>query len=494
MNYSLLSFEILVTLLGVGVLLADLWTPDGAKKYLGWGAAGCLALLFFSGLGTAVETTYAFRAEGMLQGMYVQDSLSVFFRQFFLLTGVLVLVMSVEFSGKLQGIGEYYSLILFALLGMLFCAATNDFILMFVSLELIAITFVILNCYQRNRQASLEAGIKYLIVGATASAFMIFGIALIFGSANTTNFGEIYAQQDILAGSTVFQVGILLVLVGLGFKIAAFPFHLWAPDVYQGAPTPTAAFLAVGSKAAGVVLLLRIVMGVVPALAAEWSRLLIAIAGVTVLYGSLCAIPQRSIKRLMGYSSIANAGFLLFGVAALSKVGAAAVLYYMAGYLFTVLAAFSVLCVVMRKQESDDISSLAGLGQRSPLLAVTLSMAMVSLAGIPPLAGFVGKFLLLKSIIPNGAMDPAYYILLAVGVIGAVISIYYYFGVVRAMYWGTLPADLSPIPASWPLRAALVLCIGGMLWLGVMPDTLIKVSTPAVEVLAPELPESPSES
>lgn len=482
MNYSLLSFEIWVLLLGVGVLMADLWTPAPFKKYLGWGAAAFLGFLFLAGMGTAVETSFAFQADPSRPGMYVQDSLSVFFRQFFLLTGFLVLILSVEYSGKIQGIGEYFSLLIFALLGMLLCAAANDFILMFVSLELIAITFVILCSYRRNRRISLEAGIKYLLVGATASAFMIFGIALIFGSANTTNFGEVHALQQELATSRVFQIGVLLVLVGLGFKIAAFPFHIWAPDVYQGAPTPTVAFLAVGSKAAGVVLLLRVLFGVVPDLAAEWSRMLVVIAAVTLLYGSLCAVPQRSLKRLMGYSSIANAGFLLLGFAALSKEGGAAVLYYLGGYLFTVLAAFSIFAVLLREQDNDDISCLAGLGERSPFLAATLTCSMVSLAGIPPLAGFVGKFLLLKSILPGGVEDPAYYVLLGVGIVGAVISIYYYFGVVRAIYWGQTTVEPTPISVSWPMRFGLIVCIGGMIWLGVLPDTFLKTITPAVEV------------
>jgi NADH-quinone oxidoreductase subunit N len=317
---------------------------------------------------------------------------------------------------------------------------------------------------------------------------MVFGIALVFGSAGTTNFNEIAAAQKTLATSPVFLTGLLFVLGGLLFKIAAFPFQIWAPDVYQGSPAPSTAFLAVGSKAAGIVLLLRVLFSAVPAITAQWHHLFAGIAAITILYGSLCAIPQRSIKRLMGYSSIANAGFLLLGIAAVSKAGATGIIYYIAGYLFTVLAAFTVISVILARTESDDISSLSGLARRSPGLAAGLTLAMASLAGIPPLAGFVGKFLLLKAIIPLGAQDPVYYGLLAVAVIGVVISIYYYFGVIRAIYWGGKPTDLTPIPTTWGVRGALLLCVIGIFWLGVMPDTLIQISTPAVEVLRPELP------
>src|SRR2546425_5822492 len=198
------------------------------------------------------------------------------------------------------------------------------------------------------------------------------------------SFDELARKGDEHGTNPVFVLGVLLVLVGLGFKIAAFPLQIWAPDVYQGAPSPTTAFLAVGSKAAGFVLLLRVLFLAVPDITAKWSKLLILFSGITILYGNLCAIPQRNIKRLLGYSSIAHAGYMLLGIAALSQAGQSAILYYLSGYLFTVLGAFTVICLVMRTVESEDIGALAGLNQRSPLLAATMTLAMVSLAGIPP--------------------------------------------------------------------------------------------------------------
>jgi NADH-quinone oxidoreductase subunit N len=276
---------------------------------------------------------------------------------------------------------------------MLFASSANHFALLFVSLELITITFYVLTSFQRARLASLEAGVKYLVIGALSTAFTVFGIALVYGiSRGKLNFHELAVAAPELAGNKMFLLGVLLILVGLGFKIAMFPFQIWAPDVYQGAPVPTTAFLAIGSKAAGFVLLLRVLFTAVPAIAAQWTHLLIIISAVTILYGNLCAIPQQNLKRLLGYSSIAHAGYLLLGIAALNGAGQAAVLYYLSGYLFTVLAAFTVICVALRQLDHEDIAGLAGLGRRSPLLAATMTLAMVSLAGIPPLAGFFGKF------------------------------------------------------------------------------------------------------
>jgi len=273
----------------------------------------------------------------------------------------------------------------------------------------------------------------------------------------------------------------LLVLLGLAFKIATFPLQMWAPDVYQGAPTPVTAFLAMGSKAAGFVLVLRVLFAAAPALAAHWDKLLIFAAGITILYGNLCAIPQRNLKRLLGYSSIANAGYLMLGVASLNADGSAAVLYYLAGYLFTLAVAFAVICIVTR--ESDDIASLAGLSRRSPFLAVSMTLAMVSLAGVPPLAGFLGKFLLLRAVILRAALNPAYLWLAGVAIIGVVISTYYYFGVIRTVYWSKEPADLSPIVVSLPMKISLGVCIAAMLYLGIFPGCVLTSATEAVKAL-----------
>jgi NADH-quinone oxidoreductase subunit N len=471
--------EIAVVILGLGVLLLDLWTSVERKWQLGYGATAAIGLILCFSFGLDVsQVRYAFGQS------YVLDGLALFFKRFFLLGAFLVLLLSVEFSDRIAGgISEFYALILFALAGMMFAASANDFTMLFVSIELISITFYVLTSFQRSRLSSLEAGVKYLILGALASSFLIYGIALIYGMGGTMAFGELAGKAGGLSGKPIFLLGLLLVLVGLGFKIGSFPFQFWIPDVYQGAPTPISAFLAVGSKAAGFVLLLRLLFGVLPEVTTHWTKLLVALSGITILYGNLCAIPQRNLKRLLGYSSIANAGYLLLGLSALNPAGSAAILYYFGGYLFTVLAAFTVICLVVQPTQTEDVAVLSGLNQRSPLLAATMTLAMVSLAGIPPLAGFFGKFLLLKAVAAQGAAQPIYYWLLAVAISGVVISLYYYFGVIRAIYWSREPADLSPIEISLPMKVSLYGCIAGMLYLGLFPNRLLNLAEQAVKVL-----------
>jgi NADH-quinone oxidoreductase subunit N len=497
MNLFLISHELLVLGLGLALLLADLWLPPLARRKLGYvAAAGVGAILLYSllfvhcGVG---EVRYAFGPD-IGHGPYALDSLALFFKRFFLLAAVIVLLMSVEFADRIEsGITEFYALTLFALAGMLFASSANDFSLLFVSLELITITFYVLTSFQRAHLASLEAGVKYLIIGALSTAFTVFGIALVSGISGKLNFNDLSAVAAQFSANKLFLFGLLLVMVGLGFKIAAFPFQIWAPDVYQGAPAPTTAFLAVGSKAAGFVLLLRVLFTAVPAVTQQWTTLLIVISAITILYGNLCAIPQYNLKRLLGYSSIAHAGYMLLGIAAMSgalaqknpdpTAGGSAILYYLSGYLFTVLAAFLVICLVMRHLESEHIAGLAGLHQRSPMLAATMTLAMVSLAGIPPLAGFFGKFLLLKSVLALGATHPAFYTLAFIAIAGVVISLYYYFNVIRAIYWSSNPVDLSPIQISRPLQFAVYTCALGMLFLGLCPATVVGWAVQAAQVL-----------
>ncbi len=486
MNYSLLTIEILVTLLGLGVLLADLWVPAGSRKLIGYGAATLVGIILTYAIGGASP------ADGTaFGGMFVVDAMSNFFKGFFLLAALVVLLLSLDWSEKLVGYAEYCALTLFALVGMLFAASANDFILMFVALELITITFYILVSFQRNKAASIEAGVKYLILGALASGFMVFGIALIFGSANSTNFFEIATKQAELANSPLFITGLLLTVVGLGFKIAAFPFQMWAPDVYQGAPAPTVAFLTTGSKAAGFALLLRIAFGVVPELTAKWNHLFLGFGIVTILYGSLCAIPQRSVKRIMGYSSIANAGFLLLGIAAASLNGSAAVMTYLGSYIFTVLAAFAAISVVVAHTDSDDLSAFAGLGQRSAWLATALTVGMVSLAGIPPLAGFFAKFYLLRAVAEHVAADRIFLVALLVACVGVVISLYYYFGILRSAFFPRTVTDLSRIPVSGATKLAIIFAVAGTVYLGVEPEPVVKGAKQAAAGLT-TLPEAPA--
>lgn len=484
MNVALLSHEILLLLLGIGVLLADLWLPASQKRSLGYTAAAGVGIILLYSLfalcpacSTGGGTAYAFGR------MYVLDDMALFFKRFFLVATLLVLLMTVEFADRVKaGISEYYSLILFAASGMLFAASANDFALLFVALELITVTFYVLTSFQRSSMRSLEAGVKYLIMGALSSAFLVFGIALVYGTAGTFNFGDLAAVNAQYAANPIFLFGLLFICVALGFKIAVVPFQMWAPDVYQGAPTPTTAFLAVGSKAAGFVLLLRVLFTAVPDVTAKWSLVLALISILTILYGNLCALPQTNLKRLLGYSSISHAGYLLLGVAALTQAGQAAVLFYLGGYLFTVLAAFMVITVVLRETDAEDIEQLRGLHHRSPILATGLTFSMVSLAGIPPLVGFFGKFLLFKAALAAATESPVLYVAVGVAIVGVVISLYYYFGVIRATYWRSSD-KLAPLTPSMTARLTVGACMAGVLILGILPSGLWETAQKAVAIL-----------
>src|SRR5215469_1276427 len=289
MNIALTSLEACVLTLGLVVLLADLWLPPERKRLLGYAAAAALTFLLVinvCGWGHCTELGHGFN------DMFVQDALSIFFKRFFLLAAIIVLVMIAEFSDQIAaGISEYYSLVLFALVGMLLASSVNNFALLFVSLELITVSFYILTSFQRARGRSLEAGVKYLIIGALSTAFTVFGITLVWGTSGKFNFTELSAVAAQMGGNKLFLFGLLFVIVGLGFKISAFPFQIWTPDVYEGAPTPTTAFLAVGSKAAGFVLLLRVLFVALPEVTRHWASLLVVISAITILYGNFCALP-----------------------------------------------------------------------------------------------------------------------------------------------------------------------------------------------------------
>ena len=480
MNLSLISLEIGVALIGVLVLLADLWTPKARKRQLGWFVVLGLAVLF----GLSLRKLTGGGAAQILG--YTKDSLTVFFQGFFIMAGILVTLLTISYADRIRsGISEMYALTCFALTGMLFAAGATSFLMLFVAVELITITFYVLTSFERNRLRSIEAGVKYLILGAAASAVMVFGIAFIYGSTGTFEFSEVtqHLKADETQHLPLFRLGMLLLLGGLAFKIAAVPFQLWVPDVYQGAPTPVTAFLATGSKAAGFVLLLRVLHETSLIMLEEsWLRQLLAVmAGATILYGSLCALRQRNLKRLLGYSGIASAGYVMLGVVALNAEGTQAVLFYLAGYLFAVLAAFTVIAMVTEKADDEDISVLTNLHQRSPLFAITLTLAILSLAGVPPLAGFFGKFLLLKAAFGAAGSDPIMPWVIGIAIVGVVISLFYYFGVVREIYWGTGQSWTEKKPETNSIECpdtadiVVLVCVFGLLALGIFPEPVLNL-------------------
>ena len=382
-----------------------------------------------------------------LDRFYAWDSKARFFKGLTLLTGILTLLLSIDYRRTLakftanpdseDGTGEYYCLILFACAGMMWMASAKDLVSLFVSLELTTITSYILVGYMRRNVGSLEAGVKFLILGALSTGFLVYGISWLYGATGSTELSVI-GSRITPENSTYLLFGLSLMLISLAFKIGAVPMHLWIPDVYQGAPTPITAFLSVGSKAAGFAILLRVLE---PFLNSELLHsktvfILAILAGATVLLGNLGALPQKNFKRLLGYSSIANAGFILMAVAAWSTGTDTSlstrqvVMFYLAIYLIMTFAAFFILAVVSSSTGSDDISAFEGLGSRNPALAFMTTIVIGALAGVPLTAGFLGKFLAFYAAVNSGLWVPV-----ALGFVGVAAGFYYYFQIIRAMYW-----------------------------------------------------------
>jgi len=476
-----IHLECLLVSWGIIILLADAFKPIKNARTVGYMAAGFVAVAFlYSFAVRPVDDTF-------LHGMYRLDAFALFFKRLFLLALTMVLVMAADFSERLEaGAAEFYALLMFCATGMLILASVNDFILMFVALELVTITFYVLASYLRREVPSLEAGTKYLILGALSSGFTVYGIAFVFGTMGTTNFDQLSSRLSALSSPppAAFTLGMLLVLTGLGFKIASVPFQIWAPDVYQGAPTPVTAFLAVGSKAAGFALLLRVLFAGLLPVRGLWTMLVFVLAAATLLYGNLGAIPQRNIKRLLGYSSIGHAGYMLMGIATVNALGVGAVLFYIGQYAFTVLCAFLAIVAITNATGSDEIPSFSGVGRRSPILGLALFLAMMSLAGIPPLSGFFGKFQLFAAVIDRARTDWHYYLLAGIGAAAVVISLYFYLGVGRAIYLQEAedPATAGPIPVSKPLRAALYVCMAAMIGFGIFQRPLVDAAIQAAKV------------
>jgi NADH-quinone oxidoreductase subunit N len=464
------QLEVAVLVLGMVILMFEAFAMKIDKRVLAFAAiAGLAVILVATFFVTPVSAPY--QATGFWN-FYTADRLSIFFKQFALLTTILVLIMMIDyapvvrssFSGARDGLGEFFAVPIFTCAGLMYLVSAIDFIFIFVSLELVTISFYVLVSFTRRNPITLEAGVKYLVLSALSTAFLVYGIAWIFGATGQTNLQRIteaLANPDTNQGAAL--LGMVLVLVALGFKIAAVPFQIWVPDVYQGAPTPVTAYLSVGSKAAGFVVLLRVLrlFVVLP----QIQRLLVLIALLTLIYGNLAALPQGNLKRLLAYSSIAHAGYLLIGVVCLD---ASAVTFYLVAYLLMTLLSFAVL-VIVAQQTGEQISDFDGLGKRSPFLAFAMLIGMVSLAGVPFTAGFLGKFFIFYAAILQRQNA-----LVVVGVITVGCGFYYYLKVVRAMYWQST-AKLDMIPVNGLSRFVISALIVATIWLGAYPQPILNM-------------------
>ncbi len=485
-----ITLEVAVLILGLLMLFAEAFSKTADRSHMArYAIAVLLAIIGFSFFTIQRPADYVFGSGGMWD-FYSDDATSMFFKRIALATTAIVLVMALEYRSVLakfipgteegRGTGEFYCLPVFICAGLMFMASAVDFVLIFVALELVTIGFYILVAYMRRHEQSLEAGVKYLILGALSTGFLVYGITWIFGLTGQTRLVDVkaalvtgFANGGALVGNEhALLFGVMLVLIALGFKIAAAPFQLWVPDVYQGAPTPITAFLSVGSKAAGFVVLVRVldVFLAVPAISAKVIGVLVLLAVLTLLYGNLTAMPQDNLKRLFAYSSIAHAGYLLVACASLGAdpVGAKeAISFYLAGYLVMTLLSFLVLTTVARQSRGDDIRHFAGLGKRNPFLAFAMTVAIASLAGIPLTAGFLGKFLVFKSAVAAGQ-----WALIAVGIIGVGAGFYYYIKVIAAMYWDE-PNDETAITVGPLTRVFVVGLVGLVFVLGIWPAPIL---------------------
>ena len=459
--------EILLTALACVLLLVEAFAKP-CPRLIGFVTlAGLFATLAITIL-TPVTNEYHLGFRGALS---VGDGPAQFFKIFFLATAAIVTWISLAADEEsLPNRGEFFVFPLLTTAGLCLLASTMDFMVLFVALELVTISFYILVAYQRTNAVALEAGVKYLILGALSSAFLVMGIAYTFGITGSTQFVEISRAIGHGPIPLGLKFGLLLIIFGLGFKIAAVPFHLWAPDVYQGAPTSITAFLSVGSKAAGFILLMRVLYTAFGSAAAfaTWVPMLSVLAALSMLLGNLAAIPQRNLKRLLAYSSIGHSGFMLIGIIAQIRTPglAISVFIYLITYLLANLAAFLVIAVASKTIRGEQIHQYAGLWQRSPVLAASLAIALVSLAGIPPTIGFIGKLSIF-----GAAWQSGLYPLFWIGVVSAVAGLYYYLGVVKAMFWSE-PLDNAPIPTSLCTKALLLVLSGLTLLLGFWPQGL----------------------
>jgi NADH-quinone oxidoreductase subunit N len=453
--------EILLLTLGVLLLILDPFLKKDADRrlFLGWfSAAGLLAVLTL-GLVFARPSAPALVYGGMVRF----DWLGFLFKMFFVFAAGVTALFFMD-TDKLNQRAEAYLLLLAATLGMCLMASAADLIMFYLAIETTSIPLYILAGFLTGDERSTEAGFKYLLFGALTSAVLLYGFSLIYGFAGTTSLydlGPHFRHFDLLGAGVTF-----LVLVGLAFKVSLFPFHFWAPDVYEGAPTPVAGFLSTASKAAGFAALLRLLTAVFPGISANWSLILAVLATLTMTVGNLIALAQKNLKRLLAYSSIAHAGYAMIGVVAFSQLGIASAVFYLIVYLLTNLLAFGIVFVVGRTAGSDDLSAYNGLSRRSPALGLATLTAFLSLAGMPPFGGFVAKVFVFSAAIQTG-----WTWLAVVGVLNAIVGLYYYLNVLKYVYlYRTEKEDeeRQPVPVSRPLALALILLVAGVILLGTL--------------------------
>jgi NADH-quinone oxidoreductase subunit N len=449
--------EIALLILGMLVLTLEPFWREERRRNLGWLTSGGLLVTILLSLlvGQPGDATSVFG------GMLRFDWLGFFFKMLFLFGAAVtaLFLMDVE---QVNRRGEAYLLLLASTLGMCLMATAADLVMLYLAIETTSIPLYILAGFLLDDDSSTEAGFKYLLFGALTSAILLYGFSLLYGFTGTTSLYDLAAM--FTSGRLPLGLGIgvvLLILVGLGFKISLVPFHFWAPDVYQGSPTPVAGFLSTASKAAGFAVLVRLFLVAFPQVAVSWSLILAVLATLTMTLGNLLALAQKNIKRLLAYSSIAHAGYAMIGVVAVSPLGVTSVVFYLVAYILTNLAAFGIVVAVGRVTGSDEISSYSGLSRRKPALALAMLVAFLSLAGMPPFAGFVAKVLVFAAAVQANMVWLA-----VVGILNSIVGLYYYLTVLKYVYLYRSEDEDQPLPISRPYGLALAVLSIGIVLIG----------------------------
>ena len=487
-DFTLFLPEFMVTGLAFLVLAADLSLPAGKKGLLPYvAAAGLAAILAFSMIDLRGQEG------GIYEGMLVVDDYALFFKAFFLVLGIVVVLSSVEYVKRhLEYPGEYYGILLFTVVAAMLLAASRELLTAYISLELLSFGLYVLVAYDRYNPKSNEGGTKYILLGALSSAFLLYGISQIYGLLGTTRFdgiSEVLAATSDMSPGVV--VGLVMIIAGLSFKVAAVPFHMWAPDAYEGAPIPITAYLAVGSKAAAFALVLRLFGEALIPAAADWQIVIVILAALTMVVGNLGALVQRNIKRLLAYSSVGHVGYLLMGIAALAAVDADGgtstelshlasngVMLHLVAYGITNMAAFLAVAAMFNVTGSEEVASLAGAARRAPMVAMVMAAALFSLAGLPIFAGFASKFYLFSAAASQGLLWLA-----GLAIFTSLISLYYYLMVVRQMYIEPA-ADPAKVRIPRATVALLGLLFVGMVVVGVYPAPLLDAIQSASDALS----------
>jgi NADH-quinone oxidoreductase subunit N len=476
-NFTPILPEMFLSVLAMVLLLINVFIPGDRKSYLGY-----LSFIGIVATGVLVGAGWGSHIESF-SGSVVLDNFATFFKMIFLLAAGLAVLISDQYMER-EGCnhGELYPLILFTVVGMMLMAAGTDLMTIFLGLEVMSVALYVLAGFNRKNHKSNEAGLKYFLLGCFSTGFLLYGMALTYGATGTTRIAKIavaVGQMSLPSANIMLVAGMLLMLTGFAFKVAAAPFHMWTPDVYEGAPTPMTAFMSAGPKAAGFAAALRIFLVALPTLQVEWSQVLWVLAVLTMTVGNITALRQDNIKRMLAYSSIAHAGYCLVGFTAGNATGTAGILFYMLSYTFMNIGAFAIIILVGKKGEANgNVQDFTGFGVKHPVLAVAMSIFLFSLAGMPPTAGFIGKFYLFSGAIQNG------YIWLAViGVLNSAASVYYYLRVMVFMYMKDPTEEFDWMQVTVPMALCVAISVAGSLIPGIVPSLILQFAQQAIKLI-----------